>query len=207
MGVARKGVLQEGPRQEWGQRPLTRLSVNFLQILIIGSFLSVHPLLFIIYIVGVHSIWEGKAEGHWCSACTLSAQGGPPASVPLHLGTHPALPWSPAAAPRTHSHTPGSHLWGQIRRDSRVKGRPGRGWREVGAIPGMQSPTQRRLCTLLTLGDIHVIFTRLHCGNAIAVQLLEDTQPGDASQKTPTQTSRSPKHSLPPQYRKNVHEK
>ena len=58
-----------------------------------------------------------------------------------------------------------------------------------------ESPTQRRLCALLTLRNIHVIFTRLHCRIAIAVQLLADTQPGTVPQRhlpPPAQTSKSP---------------
>lgn len=60
---------------------------------------------------------------------------------------------------------------GQIKRDSHGKGRPRKGWGEaIGHTWGTEPPTQRRFCTVLTLRNIHIVFTRLHCRTAVAVQ-------------------------------------
>lgn len=92
-----------------------------------------------------------------------------------------------------------------------MRGKPCRGWGEaMGQARSAESPTQRCLCALLTLGDVHVIFARLHCRTAIAVQSLADTQPGTVPQR------HSPPLSYPPpssdiqvskQYRENIQEK
>lgn len=112
----------------------------------------------------------------------------PPSSRPSP-STHQAQSSQWAAGPGTRSHTPGSHLWGQVRRrDSHTRGaghtedtRPrgtepqkacghghtgsgGGGWQgqEKGGHWGHRPLTQRRVCTLPALGNVHIVLPRLH---------------------------------------------
>lgn len=63
---------------------------------------------------------------------------------------------------------PASICGGQIKRDSHGKGRPREGRGEaIEHTRSTEPPTQRRFCTVLTLRNIHVVFTRLHCRTAI----------------------------------------
>lgn len=65
----------------------------------------------------------------------------------------------------------------------------------MGHVCSAESPTQRCLCALLTLRDIHVIFTRLHCGTDVAVQLLSQEL---FTRDSPNSGIQVPKHNLPP---------
>lgn len=107
--------------------------------------------------------------------------------------THQAQSSQWAAGPGTRSHTPGSHLWRQVRRrDSHTEVReqrtPDRGREpqkgcghshtggEVGRMSGpgegrargRRPLTQRCVGTLLTLGDVHIVLPRRHYRKAQA---------------------------------------
>lgn len=147
-----RGSWREGPRQGWGQRPLTRLSVKLLQILIIGSLLSLHPFLFFIFhLLGLQGGWEGETEGDWGSACRLSAEGSSPASAP-YTSIHTQLSPGPWLQLLGHIHIlPAPICGGQIKTDSHAKGRPCGGWERLWAIHRAQSHLPRDASALSSL--------------------------------------------------------
>lgn len=112
--------------------PLTGPSVD-LQILVIWSFLTLH-------LLGTPACCEGRGVGLQLTGHPALLQGSSPSVCPTSPDTHQARSSPRAAAPGTRSRTPGSHLWGQVRRrDGHTKrgaghtegerggGHPGRG--------------------------------------------------------------------------------